>query len=293
MSDSMNNLLNCINFIDQKGCRPYLVIGNVDEFVETSPAFNLSPYLNKEGHLTLNMGTEAISKAGISIIDDDTFSFESRFHGKPIQLSVSLRGVLGLYTPDSDEVNQLLKEMQEKANQITTKQKFEFIESAIRCFDVTAISGMSIDVFTDDNGIIYPYLDKSDNTIKYIVDEGETVDVNNEIIQTLTYDPVSGKMNKGTLDIEMVIIRDFVDNRVIGFIDRVNCYIFDNRLAEYQNSVLNGPVSDVSDEPPPEADVLDFPVKDIEPPQAPAETYQGILDLSNVVSLDLFRSKKR
>lgn len=288
----MNNFLNCINFIDQKGCRPYLIIRNVDEFVETSPTFNLSPYLNKEGHLILNVGTEAISKAGISIIDDDTFSFESRFHGKPIQLCVSLRGVLGLYTPDSDEVNQLLKEMRAAVNH-TTKQKFEFIESAIRCFDVTAISNISIDVFTSDDGIIYPYLDKSDNTIKYIVDEDNDDSFATEIIKALTYDPATGEMNAGEFDIEMVIVRDFVDNRVLGFIDRVRGYVFDNRLAEYQNSVLNGTVSDVSDEPPPEADVVDFPIKEIEPPQAPSETDHGILDLSNVVSLDLFRTKKR
>lgn len=289
----MNNLLNCINLIDQKGCRPYLIIHNVDEFVETSPAFNLSPYLNKEGHLILNVGTEAISKAGISIIDDDTFSFESRFHGKPIQLSVSLRGVFGLYTPDSDEVNQLLKEMQEKTNQISTKEKFQFIETVIRCYDVTAISNISIDVFTSDDGIIYPYMDKSDNTIKYIVDEDNDDSFATEIIKALTYDPATGKMNAGEFDIEMVIVRDFADNRVLGLIDRVNGYVFDNRLANYQAQPVSEETPWVMDKPLVEAEVFDFPDKQIDPPQTTSETDLGILDLSNVVSLDLFRGNKR
>lgn len=297
----MNNpvilLLQCLGFIESKGSRPYIIINEVNKYVTTTPAVDLTPFLTKEKQLILNMSSEAIGPSGISQIGDTMVSFQMRFNGRPTTMTLDIQGVDNVHTPDSEEVNQLLWEMMRESNyqetQEMTQDKFNtFIQACVKGLKPNEGGDISlqVDISPSDpdkptdiavSGKIYPFIY---DTIVFMADDGK--------LHELTFDAENGVFNPGSFHIDTAIVKDEQAKRVMGFIDHSTCAAFTEDLQLILNKAFNPPSpsekQEVVEQKP--ADVIQFPGDKKAPAPEEPEDEDQILDLSNVVDINLFRN---
>lgn len=299
MNNPVTLLLQCLNFMEEKGSRPYIVIDEISKYVTTMPVTDLTPFLTKEKQLILNMSSEALGPSGISQIDDNTVSFQMRFNGRPTTVALDIQGVVNVHTPDSDEVNQLLWEMlQQSSHQETqemTQDKFNtFIRACVKALKPNEGNGiyLLVDISPSDPGNtsdiaaireIYPFISlERENEIVFLTDEGDMIE--------LTFDADKGVFNPGSFHIDTAIVKDEQAKRIMGFIDHSACVAFTEDLQQILNKAFAPPVKkqEVVEQKP--ADVLQFPGDKKAPVPEEAESEDQVLDLSNVVDLNLFRN---
>lgn len=284
MPDDLSCILHAINFLEEKGCRPYLVLKDTDS-IQTQPPFNLSPFLTKAGELVLNVSQMALGNGGISVIDDDHFCFQPRFNGVPVTLTVGTDNVIGVYTPDSDEANKLLAQMQAQDQLFNNRQKLDFIQAVAAHYGKDASHDILITVHTDsDKGpdTVYPIYDPSTGTVEIIDEEDDTA-------KALVFDEATCTINPGGFSIGVVIVEDIAKRRVLAFTDTGSAYVFDQKLADVFAQVNAERLERAEKR---EADVIDFRGQRKETNPA-AETKQSVLNLGNVVDMNLFRNKNR
>lgn len=284
MSDSLSCILHAINFLEEKGCRPYLVLKDIDN-IQTHPSFNLKPFLTKTEELVLNVSQTALGKGGISVIDDDTFCFQLRFNGTLVTLTVGTDSVSGVYTPDSDEVNELLAKVQTQSQLFNNQQKLDFIQTVATHYGKDTSGDILITVHIDsDKGpdTVYPVYDPSTGAV-------EIIDEEDDVAKTLVFDGATCTIKPGGFNIGVVVVEDIVKRRILAFTDSISAYVFDHALGEVMASASAERMEKAAKR---ESEVLDFPEQKKETNPS-TKTEQPVLNLGNVVDMNLFRNKKR
>lgn len=284
MSDALNSVLHAINFLEEKSCRPYMVLKDIGN-IQTKPPFNLKPFSTKENELILNVSQTALGSAGISVIDHETICFQLRFNGTPVTLTIDVDSIVGIYTPDSDEVNELLNKAQAESQIFNNYQKLDFIETIVRHYGEDTDKDILVTVHIDGKvgpDTVYPIYDAGTDSV-------EIIDEEDDIAKTLTIDKSTGMVNPGGFSIGVVIVEDTAKRRVLALTDSRLSYVFDNALGAALASMNEQRLKEAAKR---EAEVLDFPGQQKETNQTP-ETEHPVLNLGNVVDMNLFRNKNR